>query len=141
MFPILCFLSLLSVRFPPSKPLSVCFLFSVFYPFSQYVFPLLNPCQCVSYILLSNPSLVTFSLLGSCRYVSCALGQWGSWYDLGSPVDQNHCASQQRKRSYVTTNKYIARISNCNGIGPLSCPGDIYENREKRKFIFILFPS
>ncbi|KAJ7392910.1 hypothetical protein OS493_008148 [Desmophyllum pertusum] len=57
---------------------------------------------------------------------------WGgvSWTDLASPVS-GQCASQQRTRSYALSWLYTDRQDNCNGVGPLSCPSPLVENREK----------
>ncbi|KAJ7392969.1 Coagulation factor 5/8 C-terminal domain, discoidin domain [Desmophyllum pertusum] len=58
------------------------------------------------------------------------LGGWSSWANLASPVS-GHCASQQRTRSYALSWLYTDRLDNCNGVGPLSCPSPLVENREK----------
>ncbi|XP_078371988.1 uncharacterized protein LOC144655582 isoform X3 [Oculina patagonica] len=71
-----------------------------------------------------------YTFEGSCKYASCSLGSWSSWADMASPVN-NHCASQQRTRSYALTWLYTQRESNCNGIGPQSCPASQSETREK----------
>ncbi|XP_020898704.1 sushi, von Willebrand factor type A, EGF and pentraxin domain-containing protein 1 isoform X2 [Exaiptasia diaphana] len=66
-----------------------------------------------------------------CRYASCTLGSWGAWTDLPSPVHKDHCASQKRTRGYTLVWKYLERRDNCNGVGPLSCPSNQEETREK----------
>ncbi|KAL9972527.1 hypothetical protein ACROYT_G018850 [Oculina patagonica] len=66
----------------------------------------------------------------SCKYALCYLGSWSSWADMASPVN-NHCASQQRTRSYALFWLYRQRENNCDGIGPQSCPSPQSETREK----------
>ncbi|XP_032241939.2 uncharacterized protein LOC116620290 [Nematostella vectensis] len=67
----------------------------------------------------------------SCRQAQCTLGDWSSWTDMSSPVSHDHCASQQRLRTYTLIWKYIERRDDCNGVLPQSCPADVQETREK----------
>ena len=73
----------------------------------------------------------TSHIAGNCKYAECSLQAWSAWSDLSSPISNDHCASQERRKRYRLTWKYVERRDNCNHGLPTSCPTDVVETREK----------